>query len=199
MAGDDFLSSLLSPKVAGGEEEVEAAPVAVAKPQVTQPAAVSTGSTLDDIFSGLGHTQSSDTSNDNLLDALATKPVQQFTMKSTKKLKPSAKAEVCLGASGQLLNHAGSKGLQIDYAFSRKPSDHGPDFLRIRLDFTNKWNEDITSVKIDGTKDVKAPSVISRLNPEETKSSFIHIRFGGSQVAILNLSTSSWKGSARLS
>jgi len=196
MAGDDFLSSLLSPKVAGGEteEEVDAAPVGVAKP-----AAPSTGSTLDDIFSGLGHMQSNDTSNNNLLDALATKPVQQFTMKSTKKLKPSATAEVCLGASGQLLNHAGSKGLQIDFAFSRKPSEHGADFLRIRLDFTNKWNESIRSVKIDGSKDAKAPSVILRLEPEETKSSFIHIRFGGSQVAILNLSTSSWKGSARLS
>jgi hypothetical protein len=47
----------------------------------------------------------------------------------------------------ELLNHTQSKGLQVDYKFSRLSSIYGENLNAIELIFTNKWNSVITDIR----------------------------------------------------
>jgi len=183
----DFFNSLSSPAAAPTQTSTSTQPDEAANPK---PGTI-------DFFADLGSYQPSGPTP-SILDSFSTKPVEQFKMTAKRRLSKGANAEVCTGATGQLLSHAHSQGLQVDYAFSRKTGDHGEDFVRLRLDFVNKWNEPIRNIKITKAADVIAPASIVKLDPEQAHSNIIHIRFGGSQGVTLNIKTSNWSGSARL-
>jgi len=91
-----------------------------------------------------------------------------------------------IGFKGELLNHTHTKGLQIGYEFVREQSRHGVKYNQIRLLFTNKWDQAMKGISLSPHNLDKSQQdwhnlsggVVAQLQPGQTYSDLIHVRFG---------------------